>query len=32
MFAFAIAIALSNYFITGRKIYAGPVVAIIKDA
>ena len=32
MFALAIVIALSNYYITGRKIYAGPVVTIIKDA
>ena len=32
MFALAIIIALVNYYTTGKKIYAGPVVTIIKDA
>lgn len=32
MLAFALLIAFSNYYISGRKIYAGPVVTIIKDA
>jgi hypothetical protein len=32
MFALAVIIAFSNYYISGRKIYAGPVANIIKDA
>lgn len=32
MFALVVIIAVSNYFIFGKKMYAGPVVSIIKDA
>lgn len=32
MFALVVIIAITNYFVFGKKMYAGPVVSIIKEA